>query len=464
VKSHFYRLGAAVLLALCGAMIWAPSHASFAIDTRWIANFNTTTSDPQTTPQAACLEAGQRRMVVSQAEVPANAPWVLNSSSYTAPSTCNFVYSQKFASNVSATGTVSQGATCPANSTLSGGQCTCTAPATQNATNNGCNLPTADDQLCNDAALLDSATFGNRDVQISGNVGTGFACMPTVGVAAGKGCTVAFSRSVSYQKADGTWLSEGSYSRPNGAGACSVSTPDPVKPPAEPDACKGGQPGQVNGVTVCVPFSGQTPTVTDKKTTETTTTPAGTEQKEATSQTTCKDGICTTSTTTNTTIGGTTTTTTNVTTNSKGDHCKGAAGSPECGAGSSFTGDCAAGFNYEGDAIQGAIAKEIHKQNCLMNTPTSESAKYEAAKLKTGDQTTDLPGNETKAITSADIDQTNAIVGGTCIADRTITINLIATTTTVVLPFSSVCPLLEYFRWVLIALGFFIAYRIIGGR
>lgn len=110
------------------------------------------------------------------------------------------------------------------------------------------------------------------------------------------------------------------------------------------------------------------------------------------------------------------------------------------------------------------MAKEIHKQNCLMNAITAESALYDTAKVETGDQTGNLPGNETKAITSADIDQTNAIVGGTCIADRTININLIVTTSTLVLPFSSICPLLDYFRLVLIALGFFIAYRIIGGR
>lgn len=99
-----------------------------------------------------------------------------------------------------------------------------------------------------------------------------------------------------------------------------------------------------------------------------------------------------------------------------------------------------------------------------MNAVTAESALYDASKVKTGDQTGNLPGNETKAITSADIDQTNAIVGGTCIADRTININFIVTTSTLVLPFSSICPLLDYFRLVLIALGFFIAYRIIGGR
>ena len=47
---------------------------------------------------------------------------------------------------------------------------------------------------------------------------------------------------------------------------------------------------------------------------------------------------------------------------------------------------------------------------------------------------------------------------------RTLSLAFAGITSSLVLPFSAVCPLLSYFRLVLIALGLFIAYRIIGGR
>ncbi len=243
------------------------------------------------------------------------------------------------------------------------------------------------------------------------------------------------------------------------------ATPEPFpKPPCQP----GYIPGTItaNGVTttLCQPAI-DTQTVKEKAVSE--STPEGPKSTTTNETTVCNvAGSCTTTTTTSVSINnGTPTTTTTTQTQGKESYCAASPGKKECGTGSgSWSGDCIAGFKGEGDPVTVAMAREIHIQNCKLNAVTAESALYDAAKVKTGDQTTNLPGNETKAITSADIDQTNAIVGGTCIADRTININLVVTTSTLVLPFSSICPLLDYFRLVLIALGFFIAYRIIGGR
>lgn len=452
--AHLYRLGAWLLLAATLAMLWTPAQAAFAPFPQIVSYRVGQDGNPPyyPSPVAACnaIAAGQGATyfgtITSTFEFPhptqAAAGCLI--SNHEGPKSNHGIYY-----NLGP-------ASCPANSTLSGGQCTCNASYIQNATNNGCINPTeADDQKCDDAALLDSTAFGSRDIQVPGKVSSGQVCLPTAGVSAGRGCKVNFSRSASYQKANGDWLSEGTYQRPTGQGSCEMATA-PV--PAEPDTCKNGQPGQINGVTVCVPFSNHTPTVTDKKTTESTTTPAGTETKDSTSQTECKDGKCTTTTTVNTTINGTTTTTTNVTTSSKGDHCKAAAGSPECSDGSSFSGDCDAGFTFEGDAIQGAMAKEIHTQNCLLNRPTEESSLYDQEKNKTGNQTTNLPGNDTVTVGANSFDQSNALpVGPACIGNKSVTVM----GTTVNLPFSGICPWLENLGYVLMAISALLSARIV---
>src|SRR5690606_10865770 len=81
--------------------------------------------------------------------------------------------------------------------------------------------------------------------------------------------------------------------------------------------------------------------------------------------------------------------------------------SPQCKE-SSFGGSCQANFACDGDAIQCAIAKEQHIRACkLFDDPSPESLLYEANKGKEGNQTGDLPGNETVSIAGR-IDMSNA--------------------------------------------------------
>lgn len=357
------------------------------------------------------------------------------------------------------TGMTTPGFGCPSGSTLNGSLCTCTAPLVQNSANDACVPATnSDDQVCNDAALIDSTQFGSRDIQIAGKVPSGNSCFPTDGLSGGKGCVVEFSREASYQLPNGGWISEGTYRRKLGGGSCSVQTPSPEVPPSQPDTCKNGQPGQINGVTVCIPFSNHTPAETEKKTIKEVVTPSGTETTTETSTTVCTGaGSCVTTNVASVNNGTTTTSTTTTTTQSKAAYCKASPDSADCKGASSFSGNCPAEFKFEGDAIQGAIALEVHKQNCLMNATTDESAKYDAAKANTGDQTTNLPGNQSVAISSSSFNTTNALGAPSCITDLTITV----LGSSVVLPLSSICPWLGRFRLILLAVAFFMAYRIV---
>jgi hypothetical protein len=317
----------------------------------------------------------------------------------------------------------------------------------------------ANDTVCNDLALVDSTAFGSRDIQVPGKVSSGEVCMPSPGVPSGSGCKVTFKRDASYQLNNGSWVSEGTYSRPTGQGSCVTAA---AAVPATADTCKNGQPGTVNGVAVCIPFSGQTPTVTDTKKDTSTVTPGGTETTSESKTTECANGKCTTTNVTNTTnTSGVTTTTTNVTTETQGEHCAANPGAVECKGDSSFSGDCAAGFTFEGDAIQGAMAKEIHNQNCLINAPSDESALYTTKKSEaSGDLTASLPGNQTVTVGSGDFDSSDAIGGAACISNKTV----VVWGKTVVLPFSDVCPALGYLNTILLAISWMTAAGIVIGR
>jgi hypothetical protein len=465
-----YRVGATLLLALTLVLIWTPAHAAFPA----------TQSNPSACTVAPCYtyngyptpaQAGAAyvgKAFVGGGCANGTEPFSIYYKTYVGYNSgtnkleftvwyCND--SAQLSNSFQTPSVVSVAPTaptysCPSSSTLSGSTCTCTPPAVENTTYNGCG-PSPDDAMCAGAALLDSTAFGNRDIQVSGKVGSGEACMPVAGVSAGNGCKIAFLRDVSYQK-DGVWISEGRYSYPGATSStCAIAT---STLPATPDTCKGGQPGQVNGVTVCVPFSKDSPTVTDQKKDGTTTGPAGTETKSETKTTECSNGSCNTTTTTTNSSG--TSVTTNVTNQPKGEYCAANPGGKECSDGSAFSGDCTAGFTYDGDAIQGAIAKEVYNQNCIWNKVTPESAKYDTAKVKTGNQTTNLPGNETVAISSASFNTSNALGAGSCISN--LTLNVLGSSVT--LPLSNICPWLAYFRYILLAVGFFMAYRIVFGK
>ena len=297
-------------------------------------------------------------------------------------------------------------------------------------------------------------------------------------------CKVVFDRQSFVDYGSGNSVTEGRFDGKPGDSGLSCNVGD-VETPAKPDEekCPSGYTGTVNGVEVCVnkvPDSGFEPgsdetTVDDGE--NTTTTRTNTE-------TNCQNGRCTTTTTVTTTVtnnatGATTTTSTSTsTTQSQESFCKanpkaklcGGSGLPNVDGGgsggggngeedpSSFTGACAGGFQCKGDAIQCAIAREQHIRACrLFDKESPESKLYEDSKGKEGDQTKDLPGNETIAIGDR-INSSDALgAGGAGLSD----LSLSVWNQQVTLPLSMLNKYLAAMGNVLLAVSFLLAFRIV---
>lgn len=225
--------------------------------------------------------------------------------------------------------------------------------------------------------------------------------------------------------------------------------PEPTEPD-EPRRCPTGQcPGEINGVYVCKPCSSTTTPTTENNTTSKdngdgtrTETTTNTERN-----TTCSGDKCTTTTTTTTTnrtisngtassgpgsqpagtvvSGPTTTTQTQTEEKPKPDFCKDNPKSPICKAEetSSFGGGCGSGFQCEGDAIQCAIARDQLQRHCQLferqNTVLEQL--FDAEGFKSGNQTLNLPGNQSVNVGNL-INSADTIIGGggACPDDLTI--------------------------------------------
>jgi len=169
----------------------------------------------------------------------------------------NFVYSPNWYTS----------AYCPANSTLSGGQCTCTAPKVQNATNDGCIDPPPDPCVPDGVATIRNITVGytrspqavflppilpNGDPAPSGYVGLPppmmciDQCSYTTGLPVG-------SYISDEPTATGLYRMSDDYSFTKASGSCSASPDDQflLNPLVEVPPCKGFL-GSVNGKLQCV--------------------------------------------------------------------------------------------------------------------------------------------------------------------------------------------------------------------
>ena len=125
---------------------------------------------------------------------------------------------------------------------------------------------------------------------------------------------------------------------------------------------------------------------------------------------------------------------------------------------SAFGGACGSGFSCEGDAIQCAIAREQHQRACkLFDQSSPESILYDTNKGKEGNQTGNLPGNETINM-SGRIDTSDALGAGSAgVSDLSVTV----WGRSITLPFSMLNPYLEALGKVLLAVSFLIALRIV---
>lgn len=276
------------------------------------------------------------------------------------------------------------------------------------------------------------------------------------------------------------------------------STPEPGPGEAAPSPCPAGQaPGEVNGVGICAPMGGDRPTVSDAPGTGSSTTrnPDGSSSStNQTGSTTCQGGQCTTSTSSTTTItnapgntscpagatSGTatvdgqsrttcTTTSSGSSSSSQGDFCRVNPSNKQCGdgQGSSFGGNCEAGFVAKSDdAVLNAMAKEQHKRNCQffekVPDPTDETRAFDDMKAKGQageDQTDDLPESSrpTMSISPGDIDSSNLLGTSQCIQDLTI----VVMDKSIKLPFSQICPYLEYLGTILMICAYLVAARVV---
>lgn len=412
------------------------------------------------------------------------------------PDSSHAAYSSLSTKRICPWGSISQGGKCVVNQACpsglprdSVGQCTCPAGAELDNSTGQC--------LSSDKAncwnFSQTATLPGGDLTVdyrySGNVPNGKKfCVPVDGMSSpSKGCTVTFNRESFYDYGGGNAVTEGTLSMASDSNtvdqSCSLG---PGKEPGQepPDEkCPSGFTGTVNGVEVCVdkvPDSGFEPgrdetTVDDGENTTTNRT---------NSETKCENGRCTTTTTVTTTVtnnatGATTTTSTNTTTTqSQESFCKanpkaklcGGSGLPNIDGGgtggggngeedpSSFTGACSGGFQCKGDAIQCAIAREQHIRACrLFDKESPESKLYEEFKGKEGDQTKELPGNETVAIGDR-INSSDALgAGGAGLSD----LNLTVWNQQVSLPLSMLNQYLAAMGNVLLAVSFLLAFRIV---
>ncbi|MBN9411382.1 MAG: hypothetical protein J0H69_19740 [Burkholderiales bacterium] len=369
-------------------------------------------------------------------------------------------------------------ALCPVNSTAVSGGCQCNSGWQQNPSATACvQEPSQKEQLCaqlkEDASPWPFAAGGYQvntacdEEGLAGSYGGG--CVVEIG-----GIKMSFK-----DEATGVWTTHGT-ARYTGA-VCQGSSTTPVNggatPPLSPasapvgasNPCPNGQPGQVNGVTVCLPMPSGITTAGTEGSSKTVTNPDGTKVKTDVERTTqCSAGQCTTSTTTTVTninSSGTVTGTSSTTsqgTAPKGQFCAENPGNAQCDgpADSSFGGSCGAGFTCTGDAVQCAVAQEIHRQNCKWNdTSSAEYARYQADKTRTGDQTADLPGSSTVSLAPGAFDTTDALGGGGGVGVADLNVQVWGRDLT--LPFSNLNPYLVIMGNVLLACTFVLCARIV---
>lgn len=328
--------------------------------------------------------------------------------------------------------------TCPANST---GTTSCTCNSGYEELAGACVNPS--EALC--GALSGTETYASAP----GNIAPGASSCNA------SGCMTTFANTlIRVRNAQGQYVTEGAATFTGATCTYSESTG------SAQDTCPGGSSGQINGITTCVPYDPKLNTIeTVGESTETTTEGTDTTSTSTTSTTTCNNGSCTTTTNVTTSVnGGPPTTKTTTSNEPQSDFCTKNPRSPQCGEGGHFGGGCGS-FTCSGDAVQCALTLEVHRQNCKLNADTPEALLFTQEKNREGNQTEDLPGNETIPFGPGNYDSSDAIGGAQCVSDLTVSVWMVNAT----LPLSNICPHMAWLRYALLALGslgwMFIVFR-----
>lgn len=456
--AHLLRL--IIAIALLGAA--AISSAAVPMVVKWYASSNGPRFD---TPDAACRSvAGSYAFKYSESLGEDEVRWGCRGTlaPSTTPDRYAFVYGE---------------GACPPGSSLVDGVCQCAAATPQvGGSCSGAGTDKSDlEEFCESHAAPKN-TFNQKGTVSVTSPTPQSSCYkpypPFPGADATKGCTMTLRDIVKVPGDDGlmNWSATGI---PTGA-TCEDAAATDNGPKAGPDKCPSGFPGTVNGTEVCVPVE---PDKGIEGTKTTSSTAANGTKTDITEVTKCQGTVCTTTTTTKTTTsaGAVTSSSTSVT-QSLADKCvkdpankvctkTGTTGGGGGGKGdgedgpSSFDGSCASGFKaVSDDAVLNAMAEEQYRRNCeLLRTDSEASTWLQGESQKTGDRTGDLAGNKDVSISGADIDTSDALGGGGCNLDKTITVAKM----TVTLPFGKVCEPLEVFGQLLVAVSMLLAGRII---
>ncbi|CAN7252172.1 hypothetical protein LJR074_001067 [Acidovorax sp. LjRoot74] len=116
------------------------------------------------------------------------------------------------------------------------------------------------------------------------------------------------------------------------------------------------------------------------------------------------------------------------------------------------------GFSCEGDAIQCAIAQEQHRRACkLFDDESPESKLYQDNKGKEGNQTGNLPGNETVSFLGRISMNDLFGGGGQCTND----VNVVVMGQAITLPFTKICPAIAVIGNIMVAVSLLLAARIL---
>lgn len=327
---------------------------------------------------------------------------------------------------------------CPANSALINGSCVCSSGFVEQG--GVCVVQKSEQELLCES-LSGTSSYGSAP----GRTGPGASTCTATGCAgsfAGTVLVITDKQGVTRTEGDITFNGSTCTYNPE-AGA--------VEKPCQ------GQQGEVNGVTVCVPYSDKTNVIesVSNDSNSVSDSDSSKNKSESTQKSTkCEGNTCTTTTTTTYNYNGTTGTRSETKTESKDDFCSKNPAATQC-KGGNFGGSCSGGFTCDGDAVQCAIAREQHKRACsLFDAASPERTLYEESKGATGNQAPTVPG---VAITSSSFDTSNALGASACLVDVPVTIANHQLT----VPFSKVCPHLDMLKAVLIAVSLLLAGRIV---
>jgi hypothetical protein len=346
------------------------------------------------------------------------------------------------------------------------------------------------DQMCSDLAAIQGSTLGAglfQETEAKGNLDTSQpVCMPYPAPVPGSpgGCQFEWTGGLNVKyKRGNDWVTTGTVKMKTGSGLDCTPTSQNSPEMAKPECETGKVPGVANGQTICYVPSGDAPMQAENNKEKTETNADGSTTKTETKTKADCDGVnCTTTTTTTTTNtpagGGTPTTTVTGKTEtcaigSRGCTAQGQAGvgagagaapgaaggaggaggdggsgggaGGEGGGGgtgerSEFQGNCDNGFSCSGDAIQCAMAREQHRQNCKLYEPDNDSSSlFNKARNGTDGFDMDKLKTDAQVVNVSLLDTTGRGWSSACPADPEIPLNFGTSSRSFSIPFSRIC-------------------------